>query len=41
MHLSNLKRKIPTRLDGQLRVKNIRGQGYIWLDEQQAITYEE
>lgn len=36
MHLSNLRRKIPTRLDGQLRVKNIRGSGYIWLDGQQA-----
>ncbi|WP_160063608.1 response regulator [Psychromonas sp. L1A2] len=37
MHLSNLKRKIPIRLDGQLRVKNIRGRGYIWLDEQEPI----
>ncbi|WP_025563460.1 response regulator [Psychromonas sp. SP041] len=37
MHLSNLRRKIPIRLDGQLRVKNVRGQGYVWLGEQEAI----
>lgn len=32
MHLSNLRRKLPTRLDGQTRVKNFRGRGYMWLD---------
>lgn len=32
MHLSNLRRKLPTRLDGQIRVKNFRGRGYMWLD---------
>ncbi|MFT6986589.1 MAG: two-component system response regulator CpxR [Psychromonas sp.] len=31
MHLSNLRRKLPTRRDGQTRVKNVRGRGYIWL----------
>lgn len=31
MHLSNLRRKLPARLDGQTRVKNVRGRGYIWL----------
>lgn len=32
MHLSNLRRKLPSRLDGQTRVKNFRGRGYMWLD---------
>lgn len=32
MHLSNLRRKLPNRLDGQTRVKNFRGRGYMWLD---------
>lgn len=32
MHLSNLRRKLPNRLDGQTRIKNIRGQGYMWLE---------
>lgn len=32
MHLSNLRRKLPGRLDGQTRVKNFRGRGYMWLD---------
>lgn len=32
MHLSNIRRKLPTRLDGQTRVKNFRGRGYMWLD---------
>lgn len=32
MHLSNLRRKLPARLDGQIRVKNFRGRGYMWLD---------
>ncbi|MCW8996553.1 MAG: response regulator [Psychromonas sp.] len=32
MHLSNIRRKFPSRLDGQTRVKNFRGQGYMWLE---------
>lgn len=32
MHLSNLRRKLPARLDGQTRVKNFRGRGYMWLE---------
>jgi two-component system response regulator CpxR len=32
MHLSNIRRKLPTRADGQTRVKNFRGRGYMWLD---------
>lgn len=32
MHLSNIRRKLPTRLDGQTRVKNFRGRGYMWLE---------
>lgn len=32
MHLSNIRRKLPARQDGQTRVKNFRGRGYMWLD---------
>ncbi len=32
MHLSNLRRKLPSRQDGQTRVKNFRGRGYMWLE---------
>ena len=32
MHLSNLRRKLPDRTDGQTRVKNFRGRGYMWLE---------
>jgi two-component system response regulator CpxR len=32
MHLSNIRRKLPTRRDGQTRVKNFRGRGYMWLE---------
>ena len=32
MHLSNIRRKLPTRHDGQTRVKNYRGRGYMWVD---------
>ncbi|MBY5994124.1 response regulator [Ferrimonas balearica] len=32
MHLSNLRRKLPERVDGRPRVKTVRGKGYIWLD---------
>ncbi|WOT04953.1 response regulator [Shewanella youngdeokensis] len=31
MHLSNLRKKMPERVDGRPRVKTIRGKGYIWL----------
>lgn len=36
MHLSNLRRKLPERLDGQDRVKTLRGRGYIWLEGSEA-----
>ncbi|WP_028864069.1 response regulator [Psychromonas aquimarina] len=39
MHLSNLRRKLPARLDGQTRVKNFRGRGYMWL-EGETLTQE-
>lgn len=32
MHLSNLRKKIPERADGNPRIKTVRGKGYIWLD---------
>lgn len=32
MHLSNIRRKLPSRKDGRTRVKNFRGRGYMWLD---------
>lgn len=32
MHLSNIRRKLPARQDGQTRVKNFRGRGYMWVD---------
>lgn len=38
MHLSNIRRKLPTRQDGQTRVKNFRGRGYMWLDGEINIT---
>lgn len=31
MHLSNLRKKLPSRQDGRPRVKTLRGKGYIWL----------
>jgi len=37
MHLSNIRRKLPTREDGQTRVKNFRGRGYMWLDGEVSI----
>tara|TARA_R110001592_G_scaffold245888_1_gene507495 strand:- start:1037 stop:1744 length:708 start_codon:yes stop_codon:yes gene_type:complete len=37
MHLSNLRRKLPTRIDGQARLKNFRGRGYMWLDTKISI----
>lgn len=33
MHLSNLRRKLPQRIDGLERIKTLRGRGYIWLGE--------
>ena len=41
MHLSNLRRKLPTRLDGQTRVKNYRGRGYMWLEASNIIEEDE
>ena len=38
MHLSNIRRKLPSRLDGQTRVKNFRGRGYMWLDGDAEIS---
>ncbi|WP_022940940.1 response regulator [Psychromonas hadalis] len=38
MHLSNIRRKLPTRLDGQTRVKNFRGRGYMWLDGEENLS---
>ncbi|MGE6109189.1 response regulator [Aeromonas sobria] len=32
MHLSNLRKKLPERADGQPRFKTVRGRGYLWLD---------
>lgn len=37
MHLSNLRRKLPERLDGHTRVKNFRGRGYMWLEGQLSL----
>ncbi|MFM2481781.1 response regulator [Celerinatantimonas sp. YJH-8] len=31
MHVSNLRKKIPDRDDGQPRIKTVRGKGYLWL----------
>ena len=33
MHLSNLRKKLPERVDEKPRVKTLRGKGYIWIDE--------
>lgn len=38
MHLSNIRRKLPARLDGQTRVKNFRGRGYMWLEGETTIS---
>jgi len=32
MHISNLRKKIPERQDGQARIKTLRGKGYLWLE---------
>ncbi|KPU82993.1 CpxR [Psychromonas sp. PRT-SC03] len=37
MHLSNIRRKLPPRVDGQTRVKNFRGRGYMWVEEKLQI----
>lgn len=34
MHLSNLRKKLPERLDGQPRFKTVRGRGYLWLEQE-------
>lgn len=31
MHVSNLRKKIPDRADGQPRIKTVRSKGYLWL----------
>jgi two-component system response regulator CpxR len=31
MHVSNLRKKIPERSDGNPRIKTVRGKGYLWL----------
>ncbi|MDL5386506.1 response regulator [Aeromonas hydrophila] len=33
MHLSNLRKKLPERTDGQPRFKTVRGRGYLWLEQ--------
>ncbi|AGH80406.1 copper-sensing two-component system response regulator CpxR [Psychromonas sp. CNPT3] len=33
MHLSNIRRKLPPRIDGNTRVKNFRGKGYMWVED--------
>ncbi len=32
MHLSNLRKKLPERKDAKMRVRTLRGRGYMWLD---------
>lgn len=32
MHLSNLRKKLPERKDDKMRVRTLRGRGYMWLD---------
>ncbi|MGL5040110.1 MAG: response regulator [Aeromonas sp.] len=34
MHLSNLRKKLPERMDGQPRFKTVRGRGYLWLEQE-------
>ena len=34
MHLSNLRKKLPERADGQPRFKTVRGRGYLWLEQE-------
>jgi len=34
MHLSNLRKKLPERIDGQPRFKTVRGRGYLWLKQE-------
>lgn len=34
MHLSNLRKKLPDRTDGQPRFKTVRGRGYLWLEQE-------
>ena len=38
MHLSNIRRKLPTRHDGLTRVKNFRGRGYMWVDADENVV---
>lgn len=32
MHLSNLRKKLPERQDNKMRIRTLRGRGYMWLD---------
>ncbi|WBA14941.1 response regulator [Salinivibrio proteolyticus] len=32
VHISNLRKKLPERLDGKPRIKTLRGKGYLWVD---------
>lgn len=32
MHLSNLRKKLPERTDEKMRIRTLRGRGYMWLD---------
>ena len=32
MHLSNLRKKLPEREDEKMRIRTLRGRGYMWLD---------
>ncbi|SQD79642.1 response regulator [Moritella yayanosii] len=32
MHLSNLRKKLPERKDEKMRIRTLRGRGYMWLD---------
>jgi DNA-binding response OmpR family regulator len=33
MHLSNLRKKLPERADGQPRFKTVRGEAILWLEQ--------
>ncbi len=32
MHVSNLRKKLPERIDGKPRIKTLRGRGYLWVE---------
>ncbi|MDK9759610.1 winged helix-turn-helix domain-containing protein, partial [Vibrio sp. D173a] len=33
MHISNLRKKVPERVDGKARIKTLRGRGYLLVEE--------